>query len=1040
VPKVDEQISYNWLFFLLAGAFGAVTLWAVYDEAYTRREWKTYQDQFFQIERTKAAEELKRASDKLTADPEYQKAIAERKAIEGRRKQNAAEIANAQHEAEQLRFDFKDKEQNYTFTKSELDETYYFWTLALHDRSPELAQWEAKKKKLTDRLAEDDKVRAAKEVVYNQKQERVNQLLETERYAKVQDQIDKLEKPRGEAQRKKETADGKSSEIQQQNLEEIGRVDRCESCHIGAARGGFEKESPSYFASHPFRRTLLALHPPEQFGCTTCHDGQGRATTKFYAHAPSKDEQPHAFEKHFWEEPLLHGPFMESNCRKCHGQEYYLRSTIACDVQLTPEERKQRGLQGDPECPGELTCAVPTAWTPGAGMPLPETLPPAADAKAGKDGEKTGETKEQPKYCVDGEGRAPLVDLAPHLSRGRRIIEEVGCFGCHPIEGYEGMGKVGPDLRHAADKLDPTWMATWIKWPKGIRPTTRMPNFFPEVLHPDEYLKTAKPQYQERSKDPEGKQPEHWQPDLQVAALISFLYKASTPYQAKVQRLPVAGNPERGKELVGQVGCLGCHTFTGYPKQVEHKNRASHFDHGPDLSNVGAKTSVEWLFSWLKDPKSYNPTSRMPSLRLSDQEAADIAVYLSTQKALTGPTKTLTAAPGIDPKDERLVEAGKNLVKYYGCYGCHAVAGFETTPGIGVELSEFGAKTIERLDFGDYITNHNSQTWEKWLYHKLRHPRVYRYERVDTRMPQFDLTDEEITDVMVVLKGMRGDEKDAHVLGHKLSGVEEMREQGRRMVRWYNCFGCHPVDNFNPDIRQIYPADQLSFAPPNINGEGIKAQPTWLFGFLKNVSKLRPWLSVRMPTFGLPDAEATQIVAMFSSIDKMEWPFRFYGDIELAGPRREIATRLFQSFKCQQCHVLGDAQLTQEQAASAAPNLLLAKNRLRAEWISKWLENPEALSPGTRMPAFFAGGGNPLDAFLKNPDGQRVFGGLPGVDAVRQGGARAQIELLRDYLMTLSGAPAAANANAGGTGKPKPAKKAEPALHRRAAAAQPMVN
>ena len=30
--KIDEQISYNWLFFLLAGAFGAVTFWAVYDE------------------------------------------------------------------------------------------------------------------------------------------------------------------------------------------------------------------------------------------------------------------------------------------------------------------------------------------------------------------------------------------------------------------------------------------------------------------------------------------------------------------------------------------------------------------------------------------------------------------------------------------------------------------------------------------------------------------------------------------------------------------------------------------------------------------------------------------------------------------------------------------------------------------------------------------------------------------------------------------------------------------------------------------------
>src|SRR5262249_50847891 len=306
---------------------------------------------------------------------------------------------------------------------------------------------------------------------------------------------------------------------------------------------------------------------------------------------------------------LLHGPFMESNCRKCHLSEYYLRAQLPCEI--------------DAECPKGLSCAAPTAWTPGAGMALPDTLPPPEGEKA--------EKKDQAKLCVDGDGRAPLYDLAPHLSRGRRIIEETGCFGCHPIEGYEGLPKVGPDLRHARDKLDPAWMSQWIKFPKGIRPATRMPNFFPEPLHPDEYPKTAMPAGLDRSQDPEH--PERWKPEQQIPALVSFLLESSTPYEAKVQKLPVPGNAERGQELIGQVGCLGCHTFTGYPKQVEHKNRASHFDHGPDLSNVGSKTNAPWLFSWLKDPKSYNPSSRMPTLRLTDQEAADIAVYLSPQKA-----------------------------------------------------------------------------------------------------------------------------------------------------------------------------------------------------------------------------------------------------------------------------------------------------------------------------------------------------------------------------------------------------------------------
>src|SRR5215467_5543531 len=151
---------------------------------------------------------------------------------------------------------------------------------------------------------------------------------------------------------------------------------------------------------------------------------------------------------------------------------------------------------------------------------------------------------------------------------------------------------------------------------------------------------------------------------------------------------------------------------------------------------------------------------------------------------------------------------------------------------------------------------------------------------------------------------MRGWEEDAQVLGDKLTDGEQAREDGRRLMRWYTCFGCHNIDNFTGDIRQIYPPDQLSFAPPDINGEGMKAQPGWLFGFLKNVIKLRPWLQIRMPTFGFADEQATNLVAMFSSIDKSEWPYRYYGDIKLEGPRREIASRLFQSFKCMQCHVV----------------------------------------------------------------------------------------------------------------------------------------
>src|SRR5262249_1495551 len=137
MPKIDEQISYNWLFFLLAGAFGAVTLWAVYDEAYTRREWKSYQEEFFKIERKLASDAFIDVDKKMKANPEFQKLNAEKAAIEQRRKQRASEISKAQGDEEEAKFKFNDAQQRFTFTKSILDEQYYFYTLAKHDGTPD---------------------------------------------------------------------------------------------------------------------------------------------------------------------------------------------------------------------------------------------------------------------------------------------------------------------------------------------------------------------------------------------------------------------------------------------------------------------------------------------------------------------------------------------------------------------------------------------------------------------------------------------------------------------------------------------------------------------------------------------------------------------------------------------------------------------------------------------------------------------------------------------------------------------------------------
>ena len=49
---------------------------------------------------------------------------------------------------------------------------------------------------------------------------------------------------------------------------------------------------------------------------------------------------------------------------------------------------------------------------------------------------------------------------------------------------------------------------------------------------------------------------------------------------------------------------------------------------GQPLENIGNKTTYEWIYNWVRDPKHYSPATYMPNLRLTDAQVADVATYL----------------------------------------------------------------------------------------------------------------------------------------------------------------------------------------------------------------------------------------------------------------------------------------------------------------------------------------------------------------------------------------------------------------------------
>jgi cytochrome c2 len=565
---------------------------------------------------------------------------------------------------------------------------------------------------------------------------------------------------------------------------------------------------------------------------------------------------------------------------------------------------------------------------------------------------------------------------APLLSKGKKLFTDVGCWGCHPAEGYNELAKRGPTLTNIASKTTQGWLQTWIAYPKGWRPGTRMPNFWPGAVDAASVPHPA-------SEKPEQVMAHHQKlRDQEVAAIVAYLWVNSEKAPLLAQSAP-KGDAAKGKETFEAVGCRACHVAE--KDSIARRSEASEErDYAPNLWNVADKARPEWIYSWVKNPKAMWPETKMPDLRLSDAEAANVTAYLLT-------LKSDRSYP--DPKSGRgeqkaLAAQGKELIAKYGCFGCHNIKGFENAQKIGTELTEHGRKGVELLDFGDvqYFTEDpkHHQTYANWVWEKLHVPRVFAYERVETRMPQFDFTDEEALSILTFLKGQTGEVPPPEYR----TGANEVQAavfKGERLVFWNGCRNCHVVEKRGGKIRDLYNDETVTFAPPVLTGEGAKVQPAWLFAFLKAPSTLRPWLSVRMPTFHFTDADATDVVHYFAAASNKSFPYLTAESQPLAANRAKDADQLFKDLQCINCHVLGQLRPGQD-PGSAAPNLLLAKERLRPDWIPLWLKNPQALMDGTRMPSFwdFSDEAHPTSP-------SKLF----------NGDAKQQIDALRDYLMHL---------------------------------------
>jgi len=279
--------------------------------------------------------------------------------------------------------------------------------------------------------------------------------------------------------------------IQQIWVRELGRVDRCTTCHQGIEWKGLENE-PNPYMTHPTE--ILKSHPLPRFGCTTCHGGQGYATDF---------ESAHGFVEH-WEEPVLGNQLSETylvrdkqamrqmKCNECHR---YDRQTKNADfINRAKQLVQEKGCRACHVINGRGGQIGPDLTLVGDKSPeqydysrisgvqsafawhvahlqdpkslVPETVMPAfgfpsADAQALSLLVLSWKRTELPARYLPG---AALADrpTPEEAEKERQMLEgegaffvKKGCFVCHSVStlGIESAAKIGPDLSEAVSDV-----------------------------------------------------------------------------------------------------------------------------------------------------------------------------------------------------------------------------------------------------------------------------------------------------------------------------------------------------------------------------------------------------------------------------------------------------------------------------------------------------------------------------------------------------------------------------------------------------------
>ena len=647
--------------------------------------------------------------------------------------------------------------------------------------------------------------------------------------------------------------------IRQVVAPKIGVIDRCTSCHAGVNDDQMVgAEVPAVLRVHPRREVLLAKHPTIRYGCTPCHNGQGLALTAGTAHG---EADPH------WPSPLLKPPYSQSTCLACHpGDESLVDAPLlgagrrlfrelactGCHATDDQDELQQRAPSLK-HVDSKLHRGWMLQWIRDPkvrrrGYQMPNFWPGAADDPAMAK-RRDEESLAIAAYLVSASAPWPAAQQAPPqdpslVEAGGKLFDTVGCRGCHElgVPDKDTLALRDPTVQEEA--AEDSWASFGeeeeapeaVPAPAAVSPIdfgpklgdlrerAKYPFVFAWLMSPEAYWRHAK-------------MPDFRLSQNEAHALASWSITQGPEPVAVPDALTGTLDPAliaRGKKLVGEYGCAGCHEIVGF----EDAGRP-----GPDLIDFGRKDPHDLFFGDHPPPKHERTWDRytrakladargfetaeirqvMPQYVLTDEENQALAVYL---RALLG--KPVHPDYVHDPKAARLKRQGERLIEERGCQNCHTLDGRS-----GDILRHYADAWLAPPALDDV----GGKLQPQFLFRYLSRPGPLR-PWLALRMPRFRLSADE-ADLLVrhfAAKANRPAPFRTLALG---TMTAERAAAGARFFEQLKCVSCHMLQG-GGKLKTAELAPDLGLARQRLD-------PIWVRNFLVNPGKVLP--GTRMPQF-----------------------------------------------------------------------------------------------------------------------------------------------------------------------------------------------